>query len=545
MVQKINNERGFAALIALIMVVMLTLLGMAALSTSDDELSIASNELQEMKAFYAAEAGLEKTAALLQREYDSTGAPPTVMPEGTATINNCSVVYSTVSDGPATRRVLTNGTLAGLHALVKSFTMTSRATNPEERATVELSQSFEAALVPIFQFAVFYGDDLEIAPGPDMTLMGRVHSNGNMWIQSGSSLKMDSYVTASGHIYHGRKGAGTVSQGDVLIKDADGNYHNMKGSFGWLDSMRPFWYDSSVAWWKGRVQDSTHGQGPLNLPLSGGAGGDPHKLIERGTGNSDSYEHKATLKFIDHTAYKLVGGVWTDVTADMVSKGIITFADNKFHDGRDQKDVDVMELDISKLYSEGYAPPNGVIYYSDQDPTRDFPALRVKNGAELGSGLTIASENPVYTLGNFNSTNKKPAAILADAVSFLSNSWVDSKSWGSVSNRVASNTVVNVSYMTGNIETDHYYYNGGFENLPRFLEKWSGKRFTWMGSAVCLWKSLQAAGKWSYGQYYTAPIRDWSYDPDLDDPNKLPPETPVVRVFQRTGWKQKYVGHDS
>ena len=27
------------------------------------------------------------------------------------------------------------------------------------------------------------------------------------------------------------------------------------------------------------------------------------------------------------------------------------------------------------------------------------------------------------------------------------------------------------------------------------------------------------------------------------DPNKLPPETPVVRVFQRTGWQQLNVGY--
>ena len=63
------------------MVAMLTLLGIAALSTSDDEVSIAGNELQEMRAFYAAEAGLEQAASELQDEYDTTGLPPTVMPD--------------------------------------------------------------------------------------------------------------------------------------------------------------------------------------------------------------------------------------------------------------------------------------------------------------------------------------------------------------------------------------------------------------------------------------------------------------------------------
>ena len=84
--------------------------------------------------------------------------------------------------------------------------MTSIAVNPEMRSRVMLQQSFETALVPIFQFAVFYGNDLEIAPGPDMNLIGRVHSNGNLWLQAGNTLRIDSYVTASGQILHGRKG---------------------------------------------------------------------------------------------------------------------------------------------------------------------------------------------------------------------------------------------------------------------------------------------------------------------------------------------------
>ncbi len=537
----INSERGMAALIALIMVAMLTLLGLAALSTSDDEVTIAGNELQETRAFYAAEAGLEKSAADLQSEYDTTGLPPVAMPAGTVSVNNCLVNYTTTDNGPAVQKNLSSGTLAGLHALVKSFTITSAASNPVDNAKVQLSQTFETALVPIFQFAVFYGNDLEIAPGPDMTLMGRVHSNGNLWLQSNNNLYMDSYVTASGNILHGRKGAGGVGTGDVQIKDTDGNYASMKEGSGWLDADDSYWYDSSVARWQGRVQDSAHGQGPLNLPLSSTAGGDPHKLIEQESSNPDSYEHKATLKFIDRQAYQKVGGAWVNVTANMISDGVITFTDDKFYDGREKTNVDCMELDIKELYDEGYAPSNGVVYFSDQ--TSDFPAMRINNGSKLDAGLTIASENPVYTKGDYNEVDKKPASILADAITFLSSSWDDSKGSGSKYNRIATPTTVNASYLTGNIETTQSDYNGGFENLPRFLEEWSGKKFTWTGSAVNLWYSIQANGTWN-GNYYSPPNRDWSYDPDLDDPNKLPPETPVVRIFQRTGWQQQYVGYE-
>ncbi len=535
----IRSERGFATLIALLMVGMLTLLGIAALSTSDDEVNIAGNAYNEMRTFYAAEGGLEAAAAALQTEWDSTGVPPMLMPTETREINNCVVTYGTADNGPATQDVLSTGTLTGLHALVKSFTITSVAMSQNDHGKMELSQTFQTALVPLFQFAVFYENDLEIAPGPAMTLAGRVHTNGNLWLQADNSLQIDSYVTSAGSIYHGRKGAGGVASGDVTIKDLSGADVSMKDGANWLDADDSYWYDSSVTRWQGMVQDSEHGQEALNIPLNASAGGDPHKLIDRGSGNPDSYEHHATLKFIDGQALQLVGGIWNDVTANMIADGVISFNTDQFTDQRENAQVDVMELDIDLMYSQGYAPSSGVVYFADS--TSDYPALRLKSGSQLDAGLTVASANPVYTLGNYNSVDKKPAAILADAVTFLSGSWDDSKSAMTKSDRIATNTTVNASYLTGNIETTDANYNGGFENLPRFLEEWSAKDFNWLGSAVCLWNSVQANGLWN-GTYYSPPDRNWAYDPDLNDPNKLPPETPMIRVFQRIGWQQKYVG---
>ena len=540
-----TSDGGFATLLALIMVGMLTLLGLAALSTSDDEITIASNELQEMRAFYAAEAGLERAGSRLQFTYDSTGRPPLVMPQGIDSVNDCSVVYQTADKGPATVRTLTTGTLSGLHALVKSFSINSTGISSVETAKVTLSQSFETALVPIFQFAVFYDNDLEINPGPDMNLTGRVHTNSDLYLQAGTSLRMDSYVTSAGDIHHGRKGPGGTSEGDVLIKDRVGLYVSMKDAGGWLESTDSYWYDSSLHRWHGRVQDATHGQQALSVPLSG-SGDDPHGLIERATatekaaGKSDSYEMKSTLKIIDRQAYKKVGGIWTEVTADMVVRGIISFENNKFVDQREAGvGVDVMELDVEKLYNEGYAPENGVLYFSDE--TTDFPALRIINGEKLDAPLSIASENPVYTLGDFNSSDKEPAAIMADAVTFLSGAWSDDKSDSTYTSRPAATTTVNASILTGIVETTEADYSGGFENLPRFLENWAGVDFNWSGSMVNLWTSVWANNPWG-DFYYSPPDRRWAYDTDLNDPNKLPPETPVVRVFQRTGWKQEYVG---
>jgi len=534
----INNSRGVAALIALMAMLMLTLIGVSALKLSNDEITINGNEMNEMASFYAAEAGLERASASIQAQYVTNGAPPSVMPSGSETVNNVLVGYNAVDKGAASIRTLTLGTLAGLNALVKTYSITSTGLSLIDGSQMELKEEFEVALVPLFQFAVFYGNDLEIAPGPDMTLIGRVHSNGNLWLQAGSNLHMESFCTCSGNLLHGRKGPGSVDNGNIFIKDTDGNYQNMKNADGtFLESADAGWYDSAMARWDGRVQDAAFGQKELNLPLS--SSGDPHKLIERGSGNPDSYEHKASLKIIDGRVYVPVAGIWTDVTGSLPAGTIST---STFYDGREGTNVNATDIDMSMLKTTAYFPSNGVIYASDQR-AGTFNGLRLKNGSDIGRPLSIFSENPMYVQGDYNSVNKQPASLAADAVTFLSNGWDDSKSTMGINDRVASQTTCNASIMTGNVNTTSTDYNGGLENLPRFLEKWTGKKFIFKGSLVNLWNSIQAASMWSYGSFYTAPIREWSYDTDLDDPSKLPPETPTFRVFQRLGWNQRYTAY--
>ncbi|MCX6825877.1 MAG: PilX N-terminal domain-containing pilus assembly protein [candidate division Zixibacteria bacterium] len=535
--RKLIDNRGMATFIVLIIMVMMTIIGIAIVRMSNDEITLAGNEKHEMSSFYAAEAGLERASAAIQTQYEASGGPPSTLPQGNETINDCVAAYATVDNGAATVQPLTKGVLAGLNALVKTFTITSIGISSIDRSQVVLTQEFNCDLVPIFQFAVFYGNDLEIAPGPDMTLIGRVHSNGNLYLQSNNNLYMDSYVTASGQIIHGRKGPGGTSYGDVMIKDADGNYQNMLANGTWLDASATHWYDSAAVRWKGRVQDSAFGQGELNLPLTGSS--DPHKLIERATGNPDSYESLAEFKIIDGVAYAKIAGVWTNVNAALPSG---TVSARTFYDAREAKTVNATDLDISKFRGCAYFPTNGVVYTSDH--RSGFRATRLVSGDSLGKALSIVCENPLYIKGNFNSKNKKPAFVAGDAVTFLSTNWADTNSTKSLNSRVASNTTTNCSFLTGNLNTTSGTYNGGLENLPRFLEKWDSKTFKWRGSIVNLWNSLQAVGLWVYGGYYTAPVRDWAYDTDLDNPNNLPPETPMVRIFQRMGWQEQYIGYN-
>ena len=53
---------------------------------------------------------------------------------------------------------------------------------------------------------------------------------------------------------------------------------------------------------------------------------------------------------------------------------------------------------------------------------------------------------------------------------------------------------------------------------------------------VEMWQSEYATSDWPYGSYYEAPNRNWTFDQDLLDPDKLPPGTPMVSAVIKRGW---------
>jgi len=318
--------------------------------------------------------------------------------------------------------------------------------------------------------------------------------------------------------------------------DAVEEYENMRNGDGsWLDSQEEDWVFSSLQRWDGRVEDSAHGITELYLPVV--TAGEPIDLIKRGDGNPDSFEHKAGLKMVDGDVYwRDEENEWQEVTETFEDDGILTYG--SFFNYREGRWISSYDIDISELNDSGYFPDNGILYAAHTND--DNGAIRLVDGEELAGPLTVATENPLYTWGDYNNVNKQPAALLTDAYNVLSNAWQDYRSTGSLSLRIASNTTVNACFMTGNVPSESNHYSGGLENLPRFLEKWTGKTFYYRGSMVDLWESEQATGIWYYGGYfYTAPNRDWGFDSMYLDPTRLPPGTPQVNAIQRGQWNHQ------
>lgn len=70
--KKIKDESGIALVISLLIMVLLTILGTAAIMTSTTDVKISQNFKQSSNAFYAAEAGIEDGIAFLGSNFDST-----------------------------------------------------------------------------------------------------------------------------------------------------------------------------------------------------------------------------------------------------------------------------------------------------------------------------------------------------------------------------------------------------------------------------------------------------------------------------------------
>ena len=194
--------------------------------------------------------------------------------------------------------------------------------------------------------------------------------------------------------------------------------------------------------------------------------------------------------------------------------------------------------------------------------------VRSDNGQ---GGFTVASENPVYIQGDYNTSAADPmwanpngvepphaaAGVLADAVTLLSNNWSDLASLKSPSNdagrpavttyyRTAISGGKNINFLVnaccagwaiGDWGTD-----GGLHNFLRQLEAWGGQTLNYKGSMASLYYSTYSTGtdKNGGGTVYDPPARNYIFDPLFTQPQNLPPGTPMFRDVDNSSYRQSF-----
>jgi Tfp pilus assembly protein PilX len=191
-------------------------------------------------------------------------------------------------------------------------------------------------------------------------------------------------------------------------------------------------------------------------------------------------------------------------------------------------------------------------------------------------GFSVASENPVYILGDYNSNpgdttwttgvdvlGHSSASVIADAATFLSSNWSDLASLGvtgsgqvtDLGNRSANTDYYRVAVAGGkNINfpqptwgaSQDFGTDGGVHNFLRYLENWGGQGFNYKGSIVSLYYSTYATGVFKCCTVvYSPPTRNDVFDLDFTSPQGLPPGTPMFRDLESLGYRQLFTARQT
>jgi len=588
----LTDRRGFALEATLIVLVLISVLVGASLASYVMVQRSGSVDYRGTRVTYAAEAvAAAVIAQLAQAMTDGILSSADLAAITLPSLSGFTFDVPTVTTiGSPVPRTITYGPFSGLVGLNQQIDIGITATDPaNNRAQVVVSANAQS--IPLFQFGVFYNEDLEIHNGPDMEFAGWVHTNANLYLTPGGSGRtiFHDLITTPDSLFWQRK-AYNERNPRVQIDDASGTGQIL--NFDSRSNPGQSFVTASNNLFNGRVMTGVSGVQPLRLPLPNGM--DPIELIMPRSGGDDADTRgvKFAWKATAHITVDLAQLNNVNTCAGLTSIGsplptgascaIFSGKSQSFWDGRENIGVDVFNVDVGALQTwagANSARDYSIVYItfinaSATNAAQDYPAVRVLNGATLRAPITIATDRPLYVQGNFNAIGWQPASFIADALTILSTAWND----GSGSHAVPTNgtnstagggndrnnpaqsnasaTTVYAAVAAGHSATpcdwqrpgctvptpppatSNGSYGGGLENFPRFLENWSGDLMFYRGSLVSLFQSRYAARRrWSWTSYYTPPNRDWAFDLRFRDPRNLPPGTPVVGSVVQTSFR--------
>lgn len=600
------RQRGMVLVTTLMLLVVLVALLAALFVTTNIELASTKFSRDSTKGFFTAEGGLNIRAEQIRQVFVGYNRPQGVSPlstdpcEGTNLGEGdfaCSDYVFNTGFGPRTARTYIEEDPGNpviitippgeryqyLNAQEYRYTARAIALDSQDRTEALLELRFKSRLVPLFQFAAFYDKDLEILPGPTMTLAGPVHTNGDLYLNTENSspgFTVQGQVTTAGNLYRGRKNTNVCNSNPVRVYNPLNPLSLVPTCSSRVEVESP-----DVTGWNGMIQigvpevtvpepevlDPEPGQvywdkADLRVVLALDAGGNLDTTYSTNgvqvRNQDDSVNVDATNILYACSGYVRRNGAGSTLSAVGTS--------NAFYNNREALTIRMLDVDMRSLFdclhnsdwfgsgkeldddSEGGL----VLYFTVVGPNSEASSnnygVRIRNGSQLRAtvggaplvrGVTVVSNQAVYVQGDYNATNRIPAAVLSDSFNVLSQYWFnsstnefrDSLSTQVLTNRPASNTTQNLAILsgtdtTGGVEGEGGQggaYNGGLENYPRFHENWSGRTYTYNGSFVSLNRPRHVDGAWLYGApQYTAPNRVWNYDTSFNNAANLPPLTP-------------------
>jgi len=525
-----------------------------------------------------------------------------VFSDGNGNSNATYVARTTISPNP--QYVILEQQYPGLSAFASTYRVLSNAkyTYNGYNITGIVQQDLQMAEIPVFQFAIFYNTVMEYSDCAPFTINGRVHCNTNIDVGtvSSSSLTFNYFVDCSG-IVTNPPNAGYLQSSWTGPITYNGSPNPGRGTNQPVLNL-PIGTNSSDP---NSVREIINPPPPLESPTNAISSQRFYNKadmliiitnVQVGatwvtnttnvmTTNGVLVLIKNSMYDISPTPFSVTNGVTNgtynginDGTAwtNWVAYGFTNWLNftNTFYDQRQSANQHVVQIDVLKLGQwigstngctnsylsgkwTGITPFNGIIYIQDNRTTTNGwqNCVRLVNGQNITnglytSGLTIATQNPLYIQGLYNcpsainvsSTNTigcRPCSVICDALTILSPAWNDTLSKPALAITALSDTV-NTAIIAGNVlttDTTSTGFSGGVMNLTRLLEDWSAANLYLNTSLINLYPSAQATQQFQLpGNYYFAPTRHFSFDLNYTTSTGLPPGTPLIDRMIRAGW---------
>ena len=195
-------------------------------------------------------------------------------------------VYDSVTKQPVTSTIPPGQNFNALRVQEYKYTVYSVTVkqngnqNQTPDAKVVTQMTVRNRVMPLFQFQSFYAGDMEIGSSSDMVINGRVHTNGNLYVQPtptspGDTIHFQDYITAVGKIYNsidsdqiGRFGLAQVFQtGDPNMYGTP-NYQAFPSRTSSIGEP-PALTTAEISAFKGKIVDGAAGITALQTPDPG------------------------------------------------------------------------------------------------------------------------------------------------------------------------------------------------------------------------------------------------------------------------------------
>jgi Tfp pilus assembly protein PilX len=696
---KPNPQGGYTLVVTLAMLLILAVLLITYAVTSKVDNATSLSAAKSNTGFYVSEAGLNLRAKQIRNKFEGYNRPTGGSPSswqscldadstndgsgdfacqtetdafGTANTKDSSAkqigaqsattfVTEDVAN-PIPVVIPQAETFGGLSAQEYRYNVVSVARDNQSKPTAIVKMQMKSRLIPLFQFAAFYEQDMDITIPPTMTLNGPVHSNNDLYLNAavGNTLSITGQVTAAGSLYRGLKYTADKCSGTVSIYDPSNPRDLSCAGSGtrqpfltadltdWNEQIRigltplrvppPDSFDATPGklYWDnadlrialniatGSIEIFGQDKNPVTSGLnstcavtqttvsSPAAAGDKLITVADATKLAvgdiitlGSYREAYVIESISGSTLTVARGIKGAIASGTtLLKPVVSFSDKTFKNYREKRGakdpldhtpIQMLNVDVRGLMGCAETLMGGKLLNDDSDgglvwfltvigdksaAINDY-GVRLYNGRDLNTaingrtikGLSIVSDQAMYIRGDYNcgagskcnngdldDDERKPAAVMADTVNVLSNSWPLDDSWSDQlirstyagvkgDGRPAGETTVNAAFLSGTNITGGVSRGGqdggstssggGLNNYPRFHEDWSDRasgpssvRLNYQGSMVSLGAPLNVdgafcgSGSTANCNIYNPPIRNWRYDPLFNNAANLPPLTP-------------------